>query len=73
MNPITITSYGAGDFLPDELITKKELANKLKLTMNSVDRLVKKGVIPILRVGSSPRYCWCDVLNSIKNHQFSRQ
>jgi hypothetical protein len=69
MNTKSITSNSKSGFLPDELITRKELALKLKFTPHTVDRLTRQGVIPMLRVGSSPRYCWHDVFYSIKNEQ----
>lgn len=54
---------------PAELITKKDLAKRLKVCVRMVELQTNQGIIPIIRIGSAVRYCWSDVLTALKEHQ----
>jgi excisionase family DNA binding protein len=44
-----------GGFMVEEILTKEELANYLKVTERTIDRLRKKGM-PFLKVGDTVRF-----------------
>jgi hypothetical protein len=54
---------------PEELITKKQLSKRLKVCVRMVELQTNKGIIPNIRIGSSVRYHWQDVLTALKNNQ----
>jgi hypothetical protein len=60
-------SYRKEEAFSEELITKKELSRRLKVCTRTVENLTNKGIIPMIRVGASPRYCWEDVSTALKN------
>lgn len=52
-----------------ELLTKGELAKRLKVSTRTVDLWVKDKLIPKIKVKSSARFDWIDVLTSLKNQK----
>lgn len=55
--------------LPQELIDKKELSKRLKVCARTVELQSNQKIIPVIRVGSSVRYSWPEVLAALKAHQ----
>jgi excisionase family DNA binding protein len=51
----------------DELITKKEIANRLKLCTRKIELMVNAGEIPVVRIGSAVRFNWNAVLQTLEN------
>lgn len=49
-----------------ELITKKELAKKLRITTRSIDNYSKSGIIKRIKIGANSRYNWLQVLESLE-------
>jgi len=47
------------------LLTKRELAPKLKIAPRTLDLWMRKGRIPFLKVGKSVRFRWEDVLTKL--------
>jgi len=50
-----------------EIIDRDELCRRLDLTEPTVIRWEKKGAIPSMRIGSSVRYNWPSVVESLEN------
>jgi len=50
-----------------ELITKTELAKRLKVSTRTVDLWVNENRIPKIKINSSARFDWDDVLEALKN------
>ena len=50
-----------------ELITKTELAKRLKVSTRTIDLWVNENRIPKIKINSSARFDWDDVLNALKN------
>ena len=46
----------------DELLTRMELAARLKASPKTIDRMTRRGELRVHRVGRSPRYDWAEVL-----------
>lgn len=49
----------------DELLTKPQLAKKLKVCTRKIELMVIAGEIPVIRIGSSVRFNWSQVLDAI--------
>jgi len=49
-----------------ELITKTELAKRLKLCTRKIELMVNCGEIPVVRIGSSVRFNWLKVLTALE-------
>jgi len=64
-NPINTNSS------KEELITKHELAKRLKLCTRKIELMVNAGEIPAIRIGSSIRFSWEQVIEAIQNSQQS--
>lgn len=54
---------------PEELITKKELAKRLKLCVRTVELQTNQGAIPVIRIGTAVRYSWPDVFKALTEHE----
>lgn len=50
------------------MITKKELADKLHVSVSTIDRLMVKG-LPVVKIGNAVRFEYEPVVEWIKNHQ----
>jgi len=50
-----------------ELITKAELAKRLKVSTRTIDLWVNENRIPKIKINSSARFDWDDVLEALKN------
>ena len=50
-----------------ELINKTELAKRLKVSTRTIDLWVNEGRIPKIKINSSARFDWDDVLTALKN------
>ena len=50
-----------------ELINKTELAKRLKVSTRTIDLWVNEGRIPKIKINSSARFDWEDVLTALKN------
>jgi hypothetical protein len=55
-----------------DLITRKELCEKLRIHPNTSVRLEKQGLIKSIHVGGSIRYCWNEVLEGLKEKEKER-
>ena len=52
---------------PDELLTRQQIAKRLKLTMRGVDGLVKRKLLTCVRLGRKClRFRWADVQADIE-------
>ncbi len=51
----------------DELLTKPEIAKRLKLCTRKVELMVNAGEIPAIKIGSSVRFDWLKVLAALEN------
>ena len=51
----------------DELLTKYELAKKLKCTGRSVDNYVARGLFKRIKVGNLSRFNWESVRQALEN------
>ncbi len=49
-----------------ELITKAQLAKKLKVTTRTIDNWTAENLIPKIKINSQVRYSWIDVLSHLK-------
>ena len=49
-----------------ELITKTELAKRLKVSTRTIDLWVNENRIPKIKINSSARFDWDDVLDALK-------
>jgi excisionase family DNA binding protein len=51
------------------LLTKFDIAERLKVAPRTVDSWMKKGKIPFLKIGKSCRYRWPDVLDKLNAYR----
>lgn len=57
----------------DEMLTKEELAAKLKVTVRCIENWQRAGHLPFLKISSVVLFHWPDVLAHLKtNFQVSR-
>ena len=55
------------DTSAQELLTKKEIAKRLKLCTRMIELMVNDNRIPVIRIGSSVRFNWNPVLKALEN------
>ena len=60
-------SYKSNVGQVDELLTKHELAKKLKCTGRSVDNYVSRGLFKRIKVGNLSRFNWESVRQALEN------
>ena len=48
----------------EQLYTRKDLAQKLKISLPTLNHYTNNGIIPSHRIGNRVYYRWSDVLNS---------
>jgi excisionase family DNA binding protein len=53
---------------PDEMLTKKELAVRLKMTVRTVENWQRRGVLPFVKVGKIVLFHWPDVVSHLKSN-----
>jgi len=51
----------------DRLITKKELARKLRVCERSIDLFVNRGLFKKIKLGAATRFDFEDVITSLKS------
>jgi excisionase family DNA binding protein len=52
----------------DEMLTKKELAMRLKMTVRTVENWQRRGVLPFVKVGKIVLFHWPDVVAHLKSN-----
>jgi excisionase family DNA binding protein len=63
MKLVTLTDkIRAAQWQSDELLTKQELASRIKLSIRSVDEWMRLGRIPYLKCGKAVRFRWSDII-----------
>jgi hypothetical protein len=50
----------------DEMLTKRELAGRLKLTVRTVENWQRRGVVPYLKVSKIVLFHWPEVVQHLK-------
>ena len=53
------------DDVAEGLLTKFEIAERLRVAPRTVDSWMKRGRIPFLKIGKCCRYRWVDVLDKL--------
>lgn len=57
-----------------EMLNKKELAGRLKVTTRTIENWQQRGVIPFIKIKKVTLFCWDDVVKHLKaNHQVCRR
>jgi len=46
----------------DELLEKSEIAERLKISIRTLDQWMRAGRVPFLKIGKTVRFRWADVL-----------
>ena len=52
----------------DEMLTKKELAVRLKMTVRTVENWQRRGALPFVKVGKVVLFHWSDVVAHLKSN-----
>ena len=50
----------------DELLTKQELAARLKKTPRCIERWMRRGYLPYIKIAHTVRFRWNDVLEALE-------
>jgi len=58
----------AAEPIPEGMITKMELARRLKKTIRTVENWQAKGIVPFIKTGRSVLFKWCDVEKHLKDN-----
>ena len=53
---------------PEAMLTKKELASRLKISVRTLENWQRRGVVPFVKVGKIVLFHWPDVVAHLKNH-----
>jgi hypothetical protein len=53
---------------PDEMLTKKELAAKLKVTVRTIENWQADGLLPYLKISSVVLFHWPDVIHRLNSN-----
>ncbi len=53
--------------LSDVMLTKRELAERLKMTVRTVENWQRRGFLPYMKVGRMVLFHWPDVLEHLKS------
>ena len=59
------------DSATDTLLTKRELAAKLKVSVRTLDEWMRRGRISYLKIGKSCRYRYADVLEKLQSFRIN--
>ena len=59
----------SGHTLPSRLLTPKEAARFLGISSRTLDRLVKQGLVAVVRMGGSRRFKLEDLLAAIERNR----
>ncbi len=51
---------------PDVMLTKRELAGRLRLTVKTVEKWQRQGLLPYLKVSKVVLFHWPDVVGHLK-------
>ena len=54
---------------PAELLTKSQLAKRIKVCNRQIEIMSNQNIIPCIRFGRCVRYHWNDVLKALESHQ----
>ena len=58
----------------DEMLTKKELSARLKITVRTVENWQRRGLLPFVKISKVVLFYWPDVVAHLKaNFQVSRR
>lgn len=52
----------------DEMLTKQELAAKLKVTVRSIENWQRAGYLPYIRISSVVLFHWPEIVDHLKTH-----
>lgn len=55
----------------DELLTMKELSDKLKISRVTIERMMRSGKLPFLKVGIQYRFIVGDVMKALRQNTAS--
>ena len=70
----TPTPFTTAPAFPPELLTKKEVAARAKVTTRTIENWTRAGVIPVIKVKKVTLFCWDDVVRHLKaHHQICRR
>ena len=64
MNETTAATTGPGD----EMLTKQELAAKLKVSVRCIENWQRAGHLPFIKIASVVLFHWPDVVTHLKTH-----
>ena len=51
----------------DEILAKHETADRLKISMRTLDQWMRSGRVPFLKIGKTVRFRWLDVLAQLQH------
>jgi hypothetical protein len=57
----------------DEVLTKKSLAERLHVTVRTIENWQRRGVLQYCKIGKVVLFVWGDVLESLRNFRVSRR
>ena len=57
------------DVASDGLLTKRELATKIRVSTRTLDEWQRRGRIAYLKIGKSCRYRWLDVIEKLNQYR----
>jgi excisionase family DNA binding protein len=52
---------------PDEILDKRETAQRLKISTRTLDQWMREGKVPFLKIGKTVRFRWPDVLAHLQH------
>lgn len=55
----------------ETMLTRTELAERLRVTVRTVERMTARGEIRVHRVGRDPRYLWSEVVQDTEERPVS--
>ena len=64
----TTTTPASSSERPDEMLTKKELAAKLKVTTRTIENWQADGLLPYIKISSVVLFFWPEILNHLQTN-----
>ena len=72
VNVVMLQTYENNVGQVDELLTKRELAKRLKVSTRSIDNWVRDGLVPKIKICGTCRFNWETVRQALENQKGSK-